>query len=110
VTFAFTARRVWNAYYSIGTIKYSDVDGPLAPDGLLVYVKPSLSGDEPIDVLNYARRHPSFPNETTLDGQIDEGQSDSYRVLGMHSVDVMAFCRRYSSPDVSRRAGRTSTF
>lgn len=70
-------------HYAIGTIHYSRVD-PGAPDGILLYLKPSLSGDEPVDVLEYAAHHEQFPHEPTSDQFFDESQFESYRRLGEH--------------------------
>jgi hypothetical protein len=67
----------------MGTIYYSRVD-PGAPDGILIYLKPSLSGDEPVDVLEYAAHHGQFPHEPTSDQFFDESQFESYRRLGEH--------------------------
>jgi hypothetical protein len=50
----------------------------------LLYVKATLTGDEPADVRNYAALHPDFPNETTLNQLFDEPQWESYRKLGEH--------------------------
>lgn len=50
----------------------------------ILYLKASLTGDESSDVLNYAKNHPNFPNETTLDQFFDEAQWESYRRLGEH--------------------------
>jgi hypothetical protein len=71
------------AHYAMGTIYYSRVD-PGAPDGILIYLKPSLSGDEPVDVLEYAAHHEQFPHEPTSDQFFDESQFESYRRLGEH--------------------------
>ncbi len=51
---------------------------------LLIIVKPTLTGDEPLDVLQYAASHPTFPQETTSDQFFDEAQWESYRKLGEH--------------------------
>jgi len=51
---------------------------------LLVVLKPSLSGDESLDVANYRSAYPAFPQETTLDQFFDEAQWESYRKLGRH--------------------------
>ncbi|HEX4607138.1 MAG TPA: patatin-like phospholipase family protein [Urbifossiella sp.] len=51
----------------------------------LLYVKATVTGDEPADVRNYAAAHPDFPNETTLDQVFDEPQWESYRALGDHA-------------------------
>jgi hypothetical protein len=53
----------------------------------LVYIKPSLTGDEPADVLEYHRSHPDFPHESTGDQFFDEGQWESYRRLGEHIAE-----------------------
>ena len=50
----------------------------------LLYVKPTLSGNEPADVLEYHRSHPKFPHEPTADQFFDEAQWESYRRLGEH--------------------------
>jgi hypothetical protein len=51
---------------------------------LLIVLKPSLSGDEPLDVAYYKKAYPDFPQETTLDQFFDEAQWESYRKLGRH--------------------------
>jgi len=73
-------------HHAIGTIRYDLVDAN-APKGLLIYLKPSLTGHEPADILDYANRHPDFPHETTADQFFDESQFESYRKLGAHIVD-----------------------
>jgi hypothetical protein len=50
----------------------------------LLYIKPTLIGDEPADVHRYHTEHPSFPHETTLQQFFDEAQWESYRKLGEH--------------------------
>jgi hypothetical protein len=52
--------------------------------GLLLLVKPTLLGNEPSDVLQYAANHPRFPQEPTTDQFFDEAQWESYRMLGEH--------------------------
>jgi hypothetical protein len=53
-------------------------------EGWLVYVKPSLTGNEPIDVQQYHTAHPDFPHESTADQFFGEAQWESYRKLGEH--------------------------
>lgn len=72
---------------AIGTIGYRAVDGPPAEDGVLIYVKTSLTGNEPRDVTNYAQQNPAFPHQPTSDQWFDESQFESYRRLGLHIVD-----------------------
>ncbi len=61
------------------TIHYSDTE-----KGILVYIKSSLTGDEPEDLFHYWKQNPSFPHETTADQFFDEAQFESYRQLGYH--------------------------
>lgn len=52
--------------------------------GYLVHLKSSLTGDEPVDVLEYHDREPLFPHQSTGDQWFDESQFESYRRLGLH--------------------------
>ncbi len=76
-----TRRARW--HHAIGTIRYDKVDEG-APTGTLLYLKPSLTGDEPPDLQDYAARHELFPHEPTSDQFFDESQFESYRRLGEH--------------------------
>ncbi|MDO8432555.1 MAG: patatin-like phospholipase family protein [Candidatus Binatus sp.] len=76
-------------YCAVGTIKYNHVD-PGSPDGRLIYVKPTIIGNEPADVLNYERRCGEFPHESTADQWFSESQFESYRALGMHEIETIA--------------------
>ena len=68
---------------AIGKIRYNRVDRN-AREGILVYLKSSLTGDEPTDVLRYAAANPGFPHQSTGDQWFDESQFESYRALGFH--------------------------
>ena len=70
-----------------GRIVYSAVDGHGAKDGTLIYIKSSLTGNEPRDVLTYAAENPPFPHQSTADQWFDEPQFESYRRLGAHVVE-----------------------
>lgn len=74
----------------IATIKYKEVDGKDAVNGTLIYVKPTLDGDEPIDLINYKKSNPAFPHEGTADQMYSETQFESYRKLGAHMIN--SFC------------------
>jgi len=54
--------------------------------GIIVWVKNSLTGDEPGDLANYAAMNPTFPYDTTTDQFFSESQFESYRMLGVHST------------------------
>ncbi|EKU84529.1 hypothetical protein [Massilia timonae] len=69
-----------------GTIRYSLADRGAA-DGVLLYVKPAIVGNENADLLNYRKLHPDYPHESIADQWFDEAQFESYRALGDHIVD-----------------------
>jgi len=52
------------------------------PRGWLLVLKPSLHGDEPLDVRDYFTKNPSFPQESTMDQFFNEAQWEGYRRLG----------------------------
>jgi hypothetical protein len=56
-------------------------------DGVLVYLKASLNGNEPADVTQYAKIHKDFPHESTANQFFNESQFESYVRLGVHVVD-----------------------
>jgi GNAT superfamily N-acetyltransferase len=76
---------VSRGHHAIGTIRYDKVDAT-AGVGTILYMKPSLTGDEPTDVREYAARHPQFPHEPTSDQFFDESQFQSYSRLGEHAA------------------------
>jgi len=73
---------------AFGSINYSAIDES-GSDGSFIYIKPVLTGDEPPDVANYAAAHPEFPPESTTDQWFGESQLESYRLLGLHAVEVI---------------------
>lgn len=50
---------------------------------VLLLIKPTLSADAPIDLLQYDSKDRSFPQQTTLDQFFDEAQWESHRKLGV---------------------------
>ncbi|MGO9865341.1 MAG: patatin-like phospholipase family protein [Terriglobales bacterium] len=60
-----------------GTVTYTD-----GTQGDLIYLKASLTGREPSDVLAYREQHSQFPDQSTADQWFDESQFESYRQLG----------------------------
>jgi hypothetical protein len=71
-----------DAHWAVGTIYYGTDE-----KGYLLYVKSSVTGDEPPYVRDYKRRSPAFPNESTADQFFDEAQFESYRALGYHAMN-----------------------
>ena len=84
-----------NKYCAIFDIRYSCVDKPGSTDpdpsydGVLIYIKPSLDGSEPADVLNYRKADEAFPEDTIADQWFSESQFESYRMLGSHMVTTI---------------------
>ncbi|HUE13015.1 MAG TPA: hypothetical protein VMR25_02520, partial [Planctomycetaceae bacterium] len=92
-----------DVHCAIGTIRYDYVE-PTAPVGTLIYLKPSLTGDESADIQYYAGKHPDFPHQPTLDQFFNESQFESYRALGYHCASKVfgpAVERLHSSPVTS---------
>ena len=65
-------------HWALGTIDYPD-----APQGYLLYLKASLTGDEGPGPLAYAVGT-DFPHESTSDQSFSEEQFEAYRSLGQH--------------------------
>ena len=63
--------------FAVGEIVYPDEQ-----KGRLIYIKPTLNANLPLDVLAYARLNNTFPHQTTMDQFFDEEQFESYRSLG----------------------------
>jgi hypothetical protein len=78
------AKHTSTVHAAMGTISYPGLEGC----GRLIYVKASVTGDEPIDVLEYRQRFPGFPHQSTGDQSFDESQFESYRMLGLHIAGV----------------------
>jgi hypothetical protein len=84
-------------YCAIGTIRYSCVDNtPPDDDGVLIYIKASMTGDEPQDVVHYQQENELFPQEFIGDQFFSESQFESYRMLGSHIMD--SICGDDQSP------------
>lgn len=73
---------------AVGEINYPSVSGEKHV-GMLLYIKPSLTGNEPADVTQYAAAHPDFPHQTTADQWFNESQFESYRKLGQHILSTI---------------------
>ena len=73
------AGRFSRAHFGIGRITYHDQS-----EGTLLYLKLSITGDEPSHLLSYRRRQPQFPHHSTADQVFDEEQFEAYRALGQH--------------------------
>ena len=76
----------------LARIRYRERPGPrradgsegqqFRPEGTLLVIKPNLHDALDVDLLAYARKHESFPHESTGDQSFDEAQWESYHRLG----------------------------
>ncbi len=90
-----------------GTIHYDGVKG--FDKGILLYFKPTLTGDEPVDITHYHATHASFPHESTGDQFFDEAQWESYRRLGEHAArSAFRFLENAHRARLQRRRGTTA--
>jgi hypothetical protein len=65
--------------------------------GFIIYIKPSLTGNEPADLIQYAKSHPEFPAARTRSNTFAESDFESYRRLGEHIVDSLVVGLKISS-------------
>jgi hypothetical protein len=67
--------------------RMSECEGDKKTDpcqGIILYMKSSLVGDEPPDLLAYRLQHDTFPQDSTGNQWFTETQFESYRRLGYH--------------------------
>jgi hypothetical protein len=80
-------------HYIVGRIRYPDADvkndanpSEFTPpnEGLFVYVQMSLTGDEDIDIAQFKKTNPQFPDEPISNQFYSKDQVESFRQLGEH--------------------------
>ena len=94
--------RMSSAHCVVGTITYPPPPGVAREDrgytpceclgeedddpytGVIVYMKSSLVGDEPPDLMTYKLKHDVFPQDSTANQWFLETQFEAYRRLGHH--------------------------
>ena len=69
---------------------------------MLLYVKSSLTGDEPAQVLGQHVAGSAFPQDNTLNQFFNETQFKTYRALGEHMGNVLF--ERYGAYQKAKRA------
>jgi hypothetical protein len=82
----------------VGRINYPRDEN--AEPGWLLYLKSSITGNEPTDVEEYRRLFPVFPQQSTGDQFFSESQFESYRRLGLH---VARSALDHIGPDLQHR-------
>lgn len=97
-------------HWAFGVIDYGPSGSGAGRElGYLVYIKSSLTGNEPDYVKQYHRLHPAFPHQTTADQFFDEEQFEAYRALGEHAAgdlfgeDLVTAAELRSGPFRARR-------
>jgi len=86
-----------DAHFVKGTISYPDGE-----EGKLFYIKTSLTGFEPEDLLAYQRKNNSFPHETTADQFFYEDQFESYRKLGEFVGDELCCSKKKDNIEIEK--------
>jgi hypothetical protein len=81
--------RYIDAHAMIGRIQYSKSHSDAAPEGVIIYIKSSMTGNEWPDIRQYADAHKDFPHQTTADQFFDENQFEAYRHLGYKAIATM---------------------
>ncbi|MER8733558.1 hypothetical protein NKH28_27715 [Mesorhizobium sp. M1227] len=69
-------------HVAVGRIDYGALGS-----GVIIYIKSSMSGDESDLILDYQKRYPQYPHETTADQFFSEEQFEVYRSLGFHATN-----------------------
>lgn len=75
------AKGLSKAHSAVGTIDYGS-----GQRGLLLYIKASLTGNEPDYVKAYKAKEPAFPHESTAKQLFAEDQFEAYRAVGHHAA------------------------
>ena len=100
-----TEGKLSKAHCAVGTVTYPE--NP-RKKGYILYLKSSITGDEPTDILEYVKRCPDFPHQTTANQFFTESQFESYRALGYHVMDS-ALQRAGSTPGINTLRGMFRT-
>ena len=67
------------AHWVVGVIDYGGGE-----TGRLIYLKLSMTGDEPEAIREYRTRFPAFPQQSSANQFFTEEQFEAYRALGEH--------------------------
>ncbi|HEY2823853.1 MAG TPA: hypothetical protein VGJ06_22615 [Candidatus Acidoferrum sp.] len=87
------------AHGVVGTIRYPNTPTEEGFFGEILYIKPTITPDTPRDVLAYRSSHTEFPDQSTADQWFDESQFESYRRLGLYTMQMLAGMLGNPSPD-----------
>lgn len=68
--------------FSVADIYYNNGPGIPPGEGLLIYLKSTLTAGLTEDICGYYKANPEFPNQPTCNQFFDEAQFEAYRELG----------------------------
>lgn len=93
-----------------GTIEYpcyrDERGGIKQQTGTIIYVKSALTNNTSVDIREYAKSNPEFPNQSTGDQFFDEAQFESYRKLGYNSIEKPEELGLELSRDIPKESGK----
>jgi len=87
--------------FAFGNIYYPKINDKPAQEGLLIYVKSTMTSGLPGDIYGYKARHPEFPDQSTADQFFDETQFEAYRELG-YEITKSVFTDKLVMPKVEK--------
>jgi hypothetical protein len=87
-----------NVHVAIGKIHYECVDDGERSHDWLIYIKPVLDPTLSVDLDQYHSAHADFPQQSTLNQFFDESQFESYRRLGLETIENI--CGRIGGMDL----------
>ena len=99
--------RFSRGHFAVGKIHYPPDEHGRPVTGWLIYVKLSVTGNEPDYLQDYRRRYPDFPHQSTADQVFEEDQFEAYRRLGEHITDDLFFEELLSPQARSQAAAGT---
>jgi hypothetical protein len=90
-------------HYAVGEIIYPGQSAT----GLLLYLKSSLTNDEPPDVLSRRAEDSAFPHDSTANQFFNESAFEAYRALGDHMMSIiLGKAKLHQGPGNSRNLVR----
>ena len=78
------------SHFAMWKIHYPNPAGPEpGPAGFFLYLKLSMTGNEPELIRTYQQKHPDFPHQSTADQFFNQEQFEAYRSLGAHVTEML---------------------
>lgn len=72
--------------FAMAEITYPETESGKNRKGHLLYIRPTIYGDESTDIEHYANSNAAFPHQGTADMFYDEKQFEAYRALGFSTM------------------------